>query len=1044
MSTTVHKSLTRGYILALILIGGLMICGYFIVQSVVKEQVADAYTINVMGRQRMLSQKISKLVLELSYMQREDAKYDSWVQDLDSNLFIFQNTHQNITGELNSLSLRPNNTLEKQALLEEMQPYYYNICLGAQQVLGGSYAIEERRDKSLQEGVTLVMNSEGYFLPLMNELVGIYEKESLAKVRAVIAIETTILTLGLLLLFLTATLIFQPLIKKVKDAYIALEEKNKDFASVEEELRLSNDKLMASKEQLYTQNKHLASERKRLEEQRIDLQSNQDRLAGMMMELRKKNIAVQRLSMVAELTSNLVIITDAREKIEWVNPSFEKISGYSLEEVKGRKPGDFLQGKDTSPKTRAIIREALVNQEKIDVEILNYSKEGNPYWLQLSISPFFNTRGTIQGYFAIQRDITKKKNTEEALKKAYYELQIREEELVQQAKELQIINGKLKDANVKEKAQLVAIEQLQKAVFNSGSIAITDTEGIILEVNDRLSMNSGYEAEELIGKSMKVLDSNYHTVGFWEEVANTLEVEGSWRGEVCSRNKKGELYWNDRAVSPIYNQYGDIERYIIIERNITEKKDLERLQVLELENSEMANYIMSQAEGTHKERLEIALIVATRHLKMDMGIVSEIDPSQNLYKILTIHNVDESDDNLKEGDTLLYTDSYCQVMISEGKELLYFEDILETKYKDAHCFKLFGLRAYMGTQLHYKGKPLGTLNFTSAEPLERPITHADRNFVTLLAQWIEHILGQKHYEDQLLAEAKKLEIANKQANEALAQLKLAQQQLVQSEKMSSLGVLTAGIAHEINNPVNFVSGGVVGIETCWEDLEKVWQLYERLDIENVLELLPQIEELKVATEYDETKTDMFELLKDIEMGAKRIAVIVKNLKAFSHSGTSKYSKASLPENIGATISILKSKLAHRIEVIEDYEDGFPSIQCNIGEVNQVLMNLISNAADAIEGEGTISIKGITLPNDNAPKEICISITDTGSGIAEENLDKIFEPFFSTKKVGEGTGLGLSISYGVVQDHGGSLKVESKVGEGTTFYLTLPIEPENPM
>ncbi|HKR05146.1 MAG TPA: ATP-binding protein, partial [Bacteroidia bacterium] len=258
--------------------------------------------------------------------------------------------------------------------------------------------------------------------------------------------------------------------------------------------------------------------------------------------------------------------------------------------------------------------------------------------------------------------------------------------------------------------------------------------------------------------------------------------------------------------------------------------------------------------------------------------------------------------------------------------------------------------------------------------------------------------------------------SNKIITRAYEDLKKAQEQLIQSEKMASLGQLTAGVAHEINNPINFVSANVNPLKRNFAELIDVIKNKKTLN----------------ADELNYTINETHELLTGIEEGSRRTAEIVIGLRNFSRLDEEEMKKASINEGIHSTLVLLKSKLKqNNIEVINLFDD-LPEIECYPGKLNQVFMNIISNAIDAISENGKIII---TTSKEN--DRIKISICDNGKGMSREVKQKIFDPFFTTKDVGKGTGLGLSISYGIIEKHKGNIEVNSEVGKGSEFLISLP-------
>ncbi len=279
----------------------------------------------------------------------------------------------------------------------------------------------------------------------------------------------------------------------------------------------------------------------------------------------------------------------------------------------------------------------------------------------------------------------------------------------------------------------------------------------------------------------------------------------------------------------------------------------------------------------------------------------------------------------------------------------------------------------------------------------------------------------------------------------LEQLKSTQSQLIHSEKMAGLGILTAGIAHEINNPVGFIYGGVESLEERLPELLKVSDKYDALD-KNAdpqtwhLQLV-EIEKLKENLHYEDLKEDLIDSVKDIKIGAERTYEIVKGLRTFSRLDEGKYKTVDIHENIDSTLIILRSQYRNQVKIHKNYTK-IPAIECSPGSINQVVMNILSNAIQAIlgneKGKGNITISTYEIPQ--APeRSICISIKDDGPGISEEIKRHIFDPFFTTKDVGKGTGLGLSICVNIIESHHGKLEVFSQIHEGTEFRIHLPIK-----
>ncbi|MBK8805414.1 MAG: DUF4154 domain-containing protein [Bacteroidales bacterium] len=281
---------------------------------------------------------------------------------------------------------------------------------------------------------------------------------------------------------------------------------------------------------------------------------------------------------------------------------------------------------------------------------------------------------------------------------------------------------------------------------------------------------------------------------------------------------------------------------------------------------------------------------------------------------------------------------------------------------------------------------------------------------------------------------------NKQKHEletTLNTLKLTQSQLVNSEKMASLGQLTAGIAHEINNPINYIASGIHSLQLDLKDIELLLDKYECINEDNYKNMINEIEELKVNIDYKIVKEELNTLIDSVNKGVKRTIEIVSGLRSFSRLDEDTLKKVNIAENLESTITLLEHRIKNKITIKKDFAQKL-EIECYPGPLNQVFMNILSNAIDAIPNKGIIAIS-ILQTDDNTVK-ICIK--DNGDGIKKENLHKIFDPFFTTKDVGKGTGLGLSITFGIIQKHNGIIAVESEIGSGTEFIISLPIHQPN--
>lgn len=266
----------------------------------------------------------------------------------------------------------------------------------------------------------------------------------------------------------------------------------------------------------------------------------------------------------------------------------------------------------------------------------------------------------------------------------------------------------------------------------------------------------------------------------------------------------------------------------------------------------------------------------------------------------------------------------------------------------------------------------------------------------------------------------------------IERLEDAHNQLLQSEKMASIGQLAAGVAHEINNPVGYINSNLGALQQYVATLLRLINAYEKHEHELSPETRDALNLLKEEGDLAYLREDISDLLAESVGGLQRVKRIVQDLKDFSHVSETDMQWANIETGLESTLNVVWNELKYKAEVVKDY-GGIPEIECIPSQLNQVFMNLLVNAAQAIDTHGVI-----TLRTRRSGDNVCIEIADTGSGIPQQILNRIFDPFFTTKPVGTGTGLGLSITHGIIRKHNGRIEVDSEPGRGTTFRITLPI------
>jgi two-component system NtrC family sensor kinase len=309
------------------------------------------------------------------------------------------------------------------------------------------------------------------------------------------------------------------------------------------------------------------------------------------------------------------------------------------------------------------------------------------------------------------------------------------------------------------------------------------------------------------------------------------------------------------------------------------------------------------------------------------------------------------------------------------------------------------------------------------------------NEINSVLQGVNHQL--KCEVEERMAAVAELKVRNEDLEALNQRMASTQARLLQSEKMASIGQLAAGIAHEINNPIAFVRSNLHSLANYLTDLVAVMKAYE------VAESAPGeaerciLAELKRSTDIGHVLDDIPPLIAESSDGLSRVEKIVKDLKKFSNVDRTAWQYVDLHESIESTLKVAAHEIGQKADIVREYGE-LPPVACLPGQLNQVFLNLLVNAVQSHPSRGTVTIR-----TGRDGDSVWVQIQDTGAGIPPENLARIFDPFYTTKKVGVGPGLGLSVSYSIIQQHGGSIEVSSEVGKGSIFTVRLPIDAQRP-
>ncbi len=532
----------------------------------------------------------------------------------------------------------------------------------------------------------------------------------------------------------------------------------------------------------------------------------------------------------------------------------------------------------------------------------------------------------------------------------------------------------------KAETELIESESHYKLLFHNSPVGICyyDHKYRIMDFNDKFVEIFKTTRENLIEFDLQTVKDKRILKSIYDAIEGKM---GNYEGEYIATISNAELYFSiQSAPCTFVHKRKKIKGGIIIIQDITERKEAEKkLQI---------------SEEKHRRLIET----------MNDGFAI-----------------------LDENGIISYANSkLCRMMGFERAELIGHPTIdfldkvdIENLQKHAASRATKSSVPYEVEWTRKDGNKIPTIVSPS------PIFNAKGDFTGSMAV-LTDISELKKIESELLTKNSELE-------ETLYKLKNMHTQLVISEKMASLGQITAGVAHEINNPINYIKGNIKPLKNDVNDIIELIAKYETIiKTQNIANRFDDVESHKKKIDYTYLIDEINSLFKGIEDGANRTTEIIKSLRNFSRLEKDEFIKSDVHEGINSTLVILNNLIKERIIVHKDFQ-GASSIECLPGKLNQVFMNILTNAIQAIDNKGEIFISTKT-----DEKHFTISIRDTGKGMSEAVVNHVFEPFFSTKEPGKGTGLGLSISHNIIEKHKGNIIVNSSPGKGTEFLIHLPL------
>lgn len=532
------------------------------------------------------------------------------------------------------------------------------------------------------------------------------------------------------------------------------------------------------------------------------------------------------------------------------------------------------------------------------------------------------------------------------------------------------------DAQIRKMSQ--AIEQ------SPATIVITNVNGEIEYVNPKFCQTTGYSAQEALGKNPRVLKSGEMPPEGYSDLWATISAGKEWRGEFHNKRKDGTLYWEFASISPLFGKDNQVVGYLAIKEDITERK------------------LIEAALAQNREEL------AAKHEELRQ-LFSQVEHAKREWE--------QTLDHLR--DFVILTDAEHRV--KRYNKLL--ADITGRKFNDIVGIDWRELINEAGfTFVAFNGQQGEIFHQRSGRSYDIVIYPIEENGIVS-----GNVVSINDTTD--------LRAITQELEKAYAELKDAQLQIFQQEKMASIGQLAAGVAHEINNPMGFISSN---LGTLNKYVDRLAEFIGAADLSMAAcsgsAESDKLKEIRKRLKIDYVIDDSRQLIAESQDGAGRVRRIVQDLKSFSRVDQAECALVNLNEALETTINIAWNEIKYVATLNRDFGE-IPHIKCFPQQLNQVFLNLLVNAAHAIgESQGAITVR--TWDQDGS---VYVSVSDSGCGIPDEIKQRIFEPFFTTKEVGKGTGLGLSISYDIVRKHGGEITVVSEPGLGSTFTVRLPID-----
>ena len=714
----------------------------------------------------------------------------------------------------------------------------------------------------------------------------------------------------------------------------------------------------------------------------------------------------ERYRSLIAATSEIVWVVDPQGQTVDI-PAWRAYTGQTVEEVRGLRWLSALHPDDRS-RTAKVWADAVANKTLFDTEYRIRSKDGIYRYFSVRAVPVLAEDGSVREWVGICTDIHDRKLAENALQQ-------------------------------KEEFLRSIYEGVEQTVFVLDVQEDGDLHYVgINPVGERIS---GLSNGEWYGKTPEQIFGLVLGASVRQRYTKCLQA-----GEVISYEELVTFGGVDTyaltTLTPVRNVEGRIYRIIGTVNDITERKLAEealRQSEAQLRQKAQREQLLNQIASQIRESLDIDTILATtvqtirNLLQVDRCIFIWYFPSPepvwhivheaknpDLFSLLGYYPADV---------TGTLAQRLFNLEIYRVDDVAALSEQIEREY-----FLSCNCKSVLDLLVNTRSGAMGVVSCIQHSSV-RSWSDEEVELLRAVCDQLAIAISQAQLYAQSQDSARLAKEQTQQLEQALQELQQTQTQLIQTEKMSSLGQMVAGIAHELNNPTSFIHGNITHAQEYIQNLMDLVQLYQQ-EYPNPT---PQIQDFLEQMDFDFITVDLPKLLKSMKMGTERISQMVVSLRNFSRLDEAEVKDVDLHEGIDNTLLILSNRLKQGITVIKQY-GILPLIECYPAQLNQVFMNIIGNAIDALIERNEILNKQITITTkvvDNG--KIKVQIGDNGFGIPPKIKAKIFDPFFTTKKVGQGTGLGLSICYKIVQKHQGNIEVNSQMGSGCEFVITLPVK-----